>query len=191
MKRFALAVGILGLAAPLAMAQATTWTVDSAHSEVDFAIKHMSIANVRGSFAGVKGAVVYDSKNIAKSSVNVTIDAASVNTSNSARDNVLKSDGFFDVAKDPTAAFASTSVKKVGAKLVVTGNLTLHGITKPVVLDVTASAPVESPMDHKQHIGFSATTTIKRTDFAIGSSFGEAMLSVDVPLTIDLEAVQQ
>lgn len=197
MKRFALALGILGLAAPLALtqmvhAQASTWVIDPAHSEVDFSIRHMSLTNVRGHFNVAKGTIVYDGANIAKSSVNVTIDVASVDSGNSARDSNLKTDSFFDSAKFPTATFASTSVKKNGSNLEVAGTLTLHGISKPVVLEVTPSgAPVESPMDHKLHIGYEATTTLKRTDFNIGNSFPEAILGESVPLTIDLEAVKQ
>ncbi len=191
MKRFALAVGILGLAAPLAMAQATTWAVDPAHSEVDFSIKHMGLTNVRGHFSNIKGTIVYDAANVAKSSVNVTIDATTVDTGGGQRDGHLKTADFFDVATYPTATFVSTSVTKKGTHLEVAGNLTLHGVTKPVVLDVEGGATMESPMDHKQHTGYSATTTIHRTDFGIGTKFPTAMLGDDVPLTIDLEAIKQ
>jgi polyisoprenoid-binding protein YceI len=192
MKRFALALGILGLAAPLAMAQASTWAIDPAHSEVDFSIRHMGLSNVRGHFGVAKGTILYDGANLSKSSVNVTIDVTSVDSGNSARDTHLKTDSFFDVAKFPTATFVSTSVTMSGSKLEIAGNLTLHGVTKPVVLDVVPSgAPIESPMDHKLHVGYSATTTVKRADFAIGTTFPEAVLGADVPLTIDLEAVKQ
>src|SRR6202789_1675583 len=175
MKRFALAMGVLGLGAVLAGAQTSTWAVDPAHSEVDFGIKHMGLSTVRGRFSGVKGTTVYDAANASKSTVNVTIDTTTVDTGNSARDTHLKTDAFFDVAKIPTATFSSTSVSKSGTHLTVAGNLTLHGVTKPVTLDVDASTtPMESPMDHKTHTGFSATTTIKRTDFGIGASFPTA-----------------
>ena len=192
MKRFAFAVGILGLAASLAGAQASTWAVDPAHSEVGFGVKHMGLSTVRGHFNNIKGTITYDDANISRSSVNVTIDATTVDTGNSARDNELKTDAFFDVAKFPTATFVSTSVARNGSHLTVSGNLTLRGVTKPVVLDVVPSgAPIESPMDHKQHVGYSATTTIKRLDFGIGTNFPAAILGEDVPLTIDLEAAKQ
>jgi polyisoprenoid-binding protein YceI len=192
MKRFALAMGVLGLAASLAGAQASTWAIDPAHSEVDFGIKHMGLSTVRGHFTNVKGTIAFDGGNIAKSSVNVTIDVTTVDSGNSARDNHLKTDSFFDIAKFPTATFVSTGVSKNGSHLTVAGNLTLHGVTKPVVLDVVPSgAPIESPMDHKLHVGYSATATLKRADFGIGTSFPEAVLGADVPLTIDLEAVKQ
>lgn len=192
MKRFALAVGILGLAGSLACAQASTWAIDPGHSQVGFGIRHMGLSTVRGHFSNVKGAIVYDSANISKSSVNVTIDVTTVDTANTARDSQLKTDSFFDVSKFPTATFVSTGVAKNGSHLTVAGNLTLHGVTKPVTLDVEPSgAPIESPMDHKIHMGYSATTTLKRADFAVGTSFPEAVLGGDIPLTIDLEAVKQ
>ena len=192
MKHFALAIGVLGLAGSLAGAQASTWAIDTAHSEVGFGIRHMGLSTVRGHFGGVKGTIVYDSANVSKSSVNVTIDVTTVDTGNSARDSHLKTDSFFDVVKIPTATFVSTAVTQNGSHLSVAGNLTLHGVTKPVVLDVVPSgAPVESPMDHKQHVGYSATTTIKRLDFGVGTGFPSAALGEDVPLTIDLEAVKQ
>jgi polyisoprenoid-binding protein YceI len=192
MKRFVLATAVLGLVGSLAGAQASSWAVDPAHSEVDFGIKHMGLSTVRGHFGIAKGTIVYDGANISKSSVNVTIDVTSVDSGNSPRDNHLKTDSFFDVAKFPTATFVSTGVSQNGSHLSVAGNLTLHGVTRPVVLDVVPSgAPIESPMDHKMHVGYSATTTLKRADFAIGTSFPEAVLGADVPLTIDLEAVKQ
>ena len=191
MKRFVFAVGVLGLAVSLAGAQASTFAVDPAHSEVGFGIRHMGLSTVRGHFANVKGTILYDDANVAKSSVNVTIDVTTVDTGNSARDNHLKTDAFFDVAHFPAATFVSTGVTKNGSHLAVAGNLTLRGVTKPVTLDVTAVGTMENPQDHKTHIGYSATTTIKRLDFGVGAGFPEAALGGDVPLTIDLEAVKQ
>jgi polyisoprenoid-binding protein YceI len=191
MKRFALALGVLGLATSLAGAQASSWAVDPAHSEVDFSIKHLGLTNVRGHFSNIKGTLLYDEAQVSKSSVNVTIDVTTVDTANSARDGVLKSDSFFDVAKSPTATFVSTSVTQNGSHLMVNGNLTLHGVTKPVTLDVSTATTAISPMDHKPHAGFEATVTIKRTDFNIGSSTPTAIVGDDVSLTIDLEAAKQ
>jgi polyisoprenoid-binding protein YceI len=114
-----------------------------------------------------------------------------VDTGNSARDNHLKTDAFFDIAHFPTATFASTGVTKNGSHLAVNGNLTLRGVTKPVTLDVTTVGTMESPQDHKTHVGYSATTTIKRLDFGVGTNFPEAAVGGDVALTIDLEAVKQ
>jgi polyisoprenoid-binding protein YceI len=192
MKRFVLATAVLALVAPLAMAQTSTWKSDPAHCEVDFGIKHLGVSNVHGRFGKVDATIVYNDADVTKSTVNATIDVGGVNTGEPARDNHLKTDSFFDVAKFPTATFTSTSVTRDGSNLKVTGTLTLHGVTKPVVLEVeTDGAPVESPMDHKLHTGFSATTTISRTAFAVGSSFPAAILSDEVKLTIELDVVKQ
>lgn len=191
MRQISLAIAALALTAPLAVAQSSTWAVDPAHSEVDFTIEHMQLSHVHGQFNNVKGTIIYNATDVSKSSVNVTIDTTTVDTGNPQRDTHLKSDAFFDIAKFPAATFTSTSVAKNGTHLSVSGNLTLHGVTKPVVLDVQIGKTIDSPMDHKQHAGFSATTTLSRSDFNIGSSFPAAIVGSDVPLTIDLEAVKQ
>ena len=192
MKRLAILSGILALVAPVALAQPSAWATDSAHSEVDFTIRHGGVSNVHGRFGGVKGTLVYNDTDITKATVTVTIDASTVNTGESARDSHLKSDAFFDVAKFSTATFTSSGVAKNGNKLTVNGNLTLHGVTKPVVLDVEGpSTPVEGAMDHKPHSGFTATTTISRTAFGIGSSFPAVLIGDEVKLTIELEIVKQ
>jgi polyisoprenoid-binding protein YceI len=192
MKRLAFVSGILALAAPLALAQASTWTNDPAHSEVDFTIRHGGVSNVHGRFGKVTATIVYNDADITKSSVTATIDVAGLSTGQEPRDNHLKTDAFFDVAKFPTATFASTSVAKGGNGLTITGNLTLHGVTKPVTLDVEGpSTPVQSGMDHKLHSGFSATTTISRTAFGVGANFPTALVGDDAKLTIELEVVKQ
>jgi polyisoprenoid-binding protein YceI len=191
MKAFKLASLALVLAAPLAMAQTSTWKSDPAHSEVDFTIKHLGVSNVHGRFGHVDATLVYDEKDITKSTVNATIDITGVSTGETARDNHLKTDSFFDVAKFATATFVSTSVAKGGAGLLVSGNLTIKGVTKPVVLDVEGpSAPVTG-MDKKPHTGFTATTKINRSDFGIGSSFPAAVLGEEVKIEIDLDAAKQ
>ncbi|MGA2886946.1 MAG: YceI family protein [Terracidiphilus sp.] len=191
MKRLAFVTGILALAAPLALAQTSTWTSDPQHSEVDFSIRHLSISNVHGRFGKVAATIVLNEADITKSTVTATIGVDTVDTGEEARNTHLKSPDFFDVVTMPTASFTSTSVVKNGAKLTVTGNLTLHGVTKPVILDVEGpSAPVPG-MDHKPHSGFTATTTIKRTDFGIGTKFPAAMVGDEVKLTIELEVVKQ
>jgi len=192
MKRLALLTGILALAAPLALAQTSTWKSDPAHSEVDFSIKHMSVSNVHGRFGKVAATIVLNEADITKSTVTATIDVGTVDTGEDARNTHLKTPDFFDVANLPTATFTSTSVVKKAGGLTVYGNLTLHGVTKPVTLDVEGpSGPFESPMDHKPHSGFSATTTISRTAFGIGTKFPAAIVGDDVKLTIELEVVKQ
>jgi polyisoprenoid-binding protein YceI len=181
----------LPLAASFAHAETSTWKADSAHSEVGFAIKHLAISNVRGRFGKTEATVMYDDKDITKSTVNATIDISGVDTGEAPRDNHLKSDSFFDVAKFPTATFASTSVAKGGSGLTITGNLTLHGVTKPVTLDVEGPTAPISGMDKKQHVGFSATTTIHRSDFNLGTSFPAAVVGEDVKITIDLDVAKQ
>ncbi len=191
MKRLALTTGLLALAAPLALAQTSTWVPDRAHSEVDFTIRHMSISNVRGQFGNIGGKIILNEADIAKSSVQVTIDMNTIDTGSEARDADLKTDSFFDVAKFPTATFTSTSITKNGADLTVTGNLTLHGVTKPVVLMAEGPSGPVPGMDHKPHAGFSATATISRTAFGIGPKYVPSVIGDDVKLTIDLEVVKQ
>ena len=191
MKLVKLAAVALALAAPFAMAQTSTWKSDPAHSEVDFTIKHLAVSNVHGRLGHVDATVSYDEKDITKSTVKATIDMTGINTGESARDNHLKSPDFFDVAKFATATFESTSVEKGGAGLKITGNLTIKGVTKPVVLDVEGPGAPVTGMDKKQHAGFSATTTIHRADWGIGSGFGSAVLGDDVKITIDLDVAKQ
>jgi polyisoprenoid-binding protein YceI len=191
MKRLAIVSCTLALAAPLAVAQTSTWSIDKAHSEIDFTVRHMSVSNVHGRFAITEGKILFNDADATKSTVSVTIDTTSVDTGVAQRDNDLKSDHFFDVANFPTATFVSTNVAKNGSNLTVIGNLTLHGVTRPVVLNVEGpSAPVPG-MDHKPHSGYSATTTVKRTDFGIGPKYPAAVLGDDIKLEIELEVVKQ
>jgi polyisoprenoid-binding protein YceI len=192
MKRLALITGILALAAPMALAQYSTWTSDPAHSEIDFTIRHGGVSNVHGRFGNVVATLVYNAADVTKSTITATIDVNTVDTGVSPRDGDLKSGNFFDVTKFPTATFTSTSVVKNGNKLTVSGNFTLHGVTKPIVLDVEGpSTPVENGMDHKPHSGFTATTTISRTAFGIGTNVPPALVGDEVKLTIEVEIVKQ
>jgi len=148
----------------------------------------MGISTVRGAFTKVAGTVEYDPSNPAKSSVEVTIDADSVDTRVEARDNDLRSANWFDVAKYPNITFKSKSVQPAGeGKLKITGDLTIHGVTKEVVLDVDGpSAPITDPKGNA-HMGASATTKIKRTDFGVGTT---PMVGDDTTITIDTEMVK-
>ncbi len=191
MKRLAMITGILALAAPLALAQTSTWVSDRNHSEVDFTITHMSISKVHGRFGNVNATIQYNEADVTKSSVQVTIDITTVDTGVAPRDSDLKSPNYFDVANFPTATFTSTGVAKNGNKLTVTGNLTLHGVTKPVVLDVEGPSGPAQGMDHKPHVGFSATTTISRTAFGIAAGMPAAMVGDEATLTIEIDAAKQ
>ena len=191
MNRLALVSGVLALAAPLALAQTSTWVSDPNHSEVDFSITHMSISRVHGRCGNVNATIQYNEADITKSSVQVTIDVSTIDTGVQGRDADLKSAGFFDVATFPTATFTSTSVTRNGSNLTIAGNLTLHGITKPVVLDVEGPTAPVTDRRNKVHCGFSATATIHRTDFGVAPKMPAAMLGDDVKLTIEIDAAKQ
>lgn len=189
-KRFASLLAAFALAAPLALAQTSTWVPDKAHSEVAFSVLHMGLAKVRGRFGNIGGTVLFNEADITKSSVNVTIDLTTVDTGVAPRDADLKSDHFFDVAQFPTATFVSTSVSKTSGGITVSGNLTLHGVTKPVTLQVEGPTGPLAAMG-KTHMGFSATTTVKRSDFGIGTKYPATMVGDEIALTIDLDLAKQ
>jgi len=176
-------------------AQATQWKIDPMHSEADFAIKHMAISTVHGSFHGLSGVITFDPADVAKSSVEATIPVDTVDTGVAARDNDLKSPRFFDAAQFPTMTFKSTSVHKADDHYDVAGNLTLHGVTKPVVLKLEELGKEETGMDKKSvHRGFTATTTINRQDFGLAFngtlSSGDAVLSNEIKIEIDIDAAK-
>lgn len=192
MKRFALTLGALATLLPMtSFAQTTTWTPDKAHSEVDFSILHMSLTKVHGRFAVSSGQITWNEADITKSNVNITIDVTSVDTGVGQRDNDLKSSNLFDCGQFPTATFVSTSVAKTANGLTVNGNLTVHGVTKPVVLQVEGPMGPVPGMDHKPHAGFSATTTVSRSAFGIGTKYPAAIIGDDVQLSIELDVVKQ
>jgi polyisoprenoid-binding protein YceI len=151
----------------------------------------MSLSKVHGRFGNIGGQITWNEADITRSSVNVTIDVSTVDTGNESRDADLKSSGYFDVAQFPTATFVSTSVAKTANGLTVNGNLTLHGVTKPVVLEVEGPTGPLKGMGGKMHAGFSATTKIKRTDFGIAPKAPSAILGDEVPLSIELDVVKQ
>jgi polyisoprenoid-binding protein YceI len=191
MKRLAILTGILALAAPLALAQTSTWVSDPNHSEVDFSILHLTVSKVHGRFGNVKATINYNEADVTKSTVTATIGVDTVDTGVDARNTHLKSPDFFDIATMPTATFTSTSVVEKGTHLSVTGNLTLHGVTKPVVLDVDRPNGTMTDPKGKVHMGISATTTIDRTVFGIGPKFPAAAVGDDVTLDIELEVIKQ
>ena len=188
-------VTALALGAVAAQAQSASWKIDNAHSEAGFAIKHMAISTVHGSFRGVSGVIHFDGANVSKSSVDATIDISSVDTGVGARDTHLKSADFFEVAKYPTMTFKSTSIAKSDSGYAVTGDLTLHGVTKSVVLQLETPGKEETGMDGKSlHRGFTAHTTLNRKDFGLNWNgtlkSGDAALGDEVRIEIDIEAVK-
>ena len=186
---------VMALGTGMMSAQAAQWKIDPMHSEADFGIKHMAISTVHGSFHGVSGTITFDPANVAKSSVEATIPVDTVDTGVAPRDTDLKSPRFFDATKFPTMTFKSTSVHKAGDHYDVAGDLTLHGVTKPVVLKLEEPGKEEIGMDKKSvHRGFTATTTINRQDFGLAFngtlSSGDAVLSDEVKIEIDIDAAK-
>jgi polyisoprenoid-binding protein YceI len=186
---------LLALAALLpsvALGQPVTYTVDGAHSQSAFSVKHLVISTVRGEFARTEGTVVIDDADVTRSKVEATIDVASISTREPKRDEHLKSADFFDAAKFPKITFKSTKVEKAGEGLKVTGDLTIKGVTRPVVLDVTGpTKEVKDPWGNVKR-GASATTTISRKDFGMGWGAvieagpvvgDEVQIQIDVELT--------
>lgn len=182
---------MLLLFASVAAAQTTTLVPDKAHSGVNFSILHMGLSNVRGHFGNIAGTITLDDADMATSSVNITIDVSTVDTGVASRDSDLKSANFFDVAQFPTATYVSTSVTKGNGGLTINGNLTLHGVTRPVTLQAEGPNGPVNGMDHKPHYGFSATSTISRTAFGIAPKYPAAVVGDEVKLTIDLDAAKQ
>jgi polyisoprenoid-binding protein YceI len=172
-----------------AAAQTSQWQLDPAHSSAQFAVRHMGISNVRGTFTKLSGITRYDPADSKNDSVEVTIEAASVDSRVEMRDNDLRSDHFFDVQKYPTITFRSTKVESAGAdKLKITGDLSIHGITKPVTLDVDGPSKSVKDGQGRLHMGVSATATVNRTDF--GMTGYQGIVGNEVTLTIDAELLQ-
>ena len=181
---------LLALTPMLGLAEASSWNLDPAHSQATFSVRHLVISNVRGEFGKLTGAAKFDDKDASKSSVEATIDTTTIDTRVAKRDEDLKSENFFDVAKYPTITFKSTKVEKAGkGKLKVTGDLTIHGVTKPVVLAVEGpTQDIKDPWGNTRR-GFAATTTINRKDFGLAYSKAiEAGPVVGDQVKIDISA---
>lgn len=188
----------LGLATALAFPTLTTgafaaetYTIDEQHAWVQFALSHSGWSNARGQFRTVGGDIVFDKDDVTKSSINVVIEAASVDTNLEARDDHLRSPDFFNVEEFPTLEFESTSIEQTGDRTaLVTGDLMIAGVTNTVVLDVVWGAEFPLPWDASTvKTGFSATTSLNGLDFGINkmADFG---LGPDVDIFIDVEAVK-
>jgi polyisoprenoid-binding protein YceI len=196
MKQFIAALStIIALTLPT-LAFASTWTIDPDHSNVGFRVRHLMISNVRGSFDKHSGTVVIDDKDITKSKVEVTIDTSSINTNVTKRDEHLRSADFFDVAKFPTMTFVSRNVAKAGQdRLKVTGDLTLHGVTREVVLDVEGpSVESKDPWGNIRR-GATATTRINRKDFGLAWNkaleTGGVTVGEEVTITLEIEMIKK
>jgi len=173
-----------------------TYVIDPAHSTADFRVRHLMISNVRGEFSGISGTVVFDPKNPENSKIEATIDATTINTRDPQRDAHLKSADFFDVEKYPTITFKSKKVASAGlGEKKVTGDLTIHGVTREVVLNVEGPAPeVKDPWGNIK-TGVSATTKLNRKDFGLmwnaALETGGVVVGDEISVDLDLELTRQ
>ena len=178
------------------LANADTWQIDPMHSNVEFSVQHMMISNVKGQFQKTSGTITVNGSDPTSAKIDATIDASSIDTRVEQRDMHLKSPEFLDVAKYPTIRFKSTKVEAAGSgKWKVTGDLTLHGVTKPVVLEVESSGTsIHDPMGNTR-AGASATANIKRSDFGLTYNkvleSGGVMVGDEVAISIDVEAIKK
>jgi len=198
MRTFRLAAVFLATSLSLvfsATAQTSTWNIDPAHSSAQFTVRHLGISNVRGAFSKVTGTVVLNEKDITGSEVSAVIDAGSVDTRVPDRDKDIRSANFLDVEKYPTLEFKSKRILNNGGKLQLIGDLTLHGTTREVTLDVDGPTPeLNDPWGNVRR-GFSASTTINRKEFGVVWSntlkTGEAVVGDTVKIQIDVELVKK
>jgi polyisoprenoid-binding protein YceI len=196
LSRIALTAGLAAALSLPAAAANSNWQIDPAHSSAQFSVRHMAISTVRGAFSKVTGSVVFDDKDVSKSTVEVTIDANSVDTRVPDRDNDLRSEKFFDVAHYPSITFKSRKVEQLApGKLKVTGDLTIRGTTKEVVLDVEGpTAPMKDPWGNTRTAA-NATTKINRQDFGVKWNAtldnGGVVVGDDVSIIIDVELVKK
>jgi len=192
LSRSARAFALVALASLPAFA--ANYTLDGAHSRVGFGVKHMMVTTVKGAFKGFSGTVELNDADVTKSTVSVEIELASVDTGIEKRDDHLKSADFFDVASHPKMTFKSTAVKKQGAKLLVTGDLSLHGVTKPVTL--TVEGPTKEWTNPWGQVvrGASATGKLNRKDFGLTwgkvTEAGAVVVGEEVTLELELELVK-
>jgi polyisoprenoid-binding protein YceI len=173
----------------------TTYEIDPAHSHVSFSIRHLMISNVRGSFSGAKGTIVFDPDNLGASSLKAEIDVSSINTNDPKRDEHLRSPDFFDVSKYPTMTFVSRKIQKEDDdEYKLTGDLTIHGVTKEVTLDVTDVSPETSDPWGNIRVGATVKGKLNRKDFGLTwdatLETGGVMVGSDVKIEMDIEAVK-
>jgi len=173
----------------------TTWTIDPAHAEIGFAVRHLMLSTVRGRFGAVNGTITVDENNPTTAKIDVTVDVSSVDTRQEMRDNHLRSADFFDVANYPTMHFVSKRIEgDVAGTFKVIGDLTIRGTTKQVTLDVTFEGRAKDPWGNDR-AGFSATGKINRRDFGLNWNqaleAGGVVVGDEVKMTLDVEIVRQ
>jgi polyisoprenoid-binding protein YceI len=171
-----------------------TWKIDPAHSSIEFAVKHMMITTVKGRFTDVTGTVTIDNTNPAASKADITINAASVDTRESQRDTHLRSADFFDVERFPHLTFHATRIEGDAHEFKLTGDLTIHGVTRPVTLDVAHEGRGKDPWGGER-VGYSATGKIKRSDYGLtwnaALETGGWLVGDDVKITLDVQLIKQ
>jgi len=187
---------ILAALALPSLVRAATWDLDPAHTSVQFSVRHLMVSTVRGAFGKVAGTVAVDEQDLTRSKIQATIDAASIDTRIEKRDAHLKSPDFLDVAKYPTISFVSKKIERVAPDhFKVTGDLTLHGVTREATLDVEGPTPEMNDPWGKTRAGAQATTTINRKDFGLtwnqALEAGGVAVGDEVKITIDVEATKQ
>ena len=194
-QRICIVSAVALLATLSALAQTSNWNIDPAHSTAQFTVRHLGISNVTGSFTKVTGSVVLNEKDITQSQVSASIDVNSVDTRVEMRDKDLRSPNFFDVEKYPAIEFKSKRIASSGGKLQVIGDLTIHGTTHEVTLDVDGPTPELTDPWGNSRRGISATTTINRKDFNLVYNnllkTGEAVVGDNVKIQIDAEIVKK
>ena len=167
---------------------AQTWTLDKSHAKVGFGITHLMISDVEGAFNSFDAKLTSSKEDFSDAVVEFTADVNSINTNSEGRDKHLKNEDFFDAPKFGTLTFKGKSLTKVeGKKYKLAGDLTMHGITKPVTLDVIVNGPVAHPFNKKTVAGFKVSGIVKRADFNIGTKYPNAVLSEDVIITANAE----
>lgn len=192
--RFVAAAGLVLFAASAAQAQAQKWTFDSSHSSAQFAVRHMMVSTVRGDMGKITGTMTFDPKQASAGSVEATIDITGINTREPGRDTHLKSADFFDVANFPTMTFRSKKIEPAtGGGYRVTGDLTMRGVTKEVVLDVDAPRPPIKDQRGATRTGTTVTAKLNRQDFGVkwnrALDGGGIVVSDEVAVTIDIELI--
>ena len=172
----------------------TTWTIDNSHTLAEFSVRHLMISTVKGRFGEVSGKVVADDADPSRAQIEATINVASIDTREAQRDAHLRSADFFDAENFPTLTFRGTRVEKAGDGLKVTGDLTIRGTTREVVLDVTSEGRVTDPWGG-QRAGYSAKTKIKRSDFGLTWNMaletGGVVVGDEIKIALEVELVKQ
>lgn len=187
----ALAMGVTGLGASAALAEAEAYTLDSSHSQVLFSYNHLGFSTTYGMFSGFEGEIMFDEENPAESSVAVSMPLMSMFTGWEEREEHFMSDDFFDAAEGDMITFTSTSIEVTGEDTAqITGDLTMNDVTKSVVLDTTLNQMGEHPMQNKPWLGFDATTTLLRSDFGVGDFAPYVSDEVEVRISIEAEKAE-